>query len=91
MKKLILFHGRLNYRRLATSVLYFFYKNILFIWVSINETFEGGFSSSQYWADIPIQLYGILFTSISVLNLGYDEDVYSWKVCLKNPELYRAG
>ena len=44
LKKLVLIHGRIGYRRVAWVVCYYFYKNILLVFTEIYFGFFNGYS-----------------------------------------------
>ncbi|DBA01328.1 TPA: hypothetical protein N0F65_001833 [Lagenidium giganteum] len=91
LERLLLVHGRWNYRRMAQLVLYIFYKNILFTAGQYWYTLLCGFSGQKFFLETGVQLYNIMFTSIPIVVLSIlDRDV-SDEMALKYPKLYYAG
>lgn len=65
LQKLMLFHGRLGYRRVSWVVCYYFYKNIVLVFTEIYFAFYNGFSGQIYFADWLPMLYNSLWTSLT--------------------------
>jgi len=63
LKKLLLFHGRLAYRRISLFILYYFYKNVIVVFTEIYFAFYNGFSGQIYWAEWLPMLYNSVWTS----------------------------
>lgn len=79
LKRLILFHGRLNYVRIANMILYFFYKNFLFTIPQFFFGFFNGFSGQSCFDDMYITLYNMVFTALpllirALLDQDFNED-----------------
>lgn len=62
--KLVLFHGRINYIRIADMILYFFYKNFLFTIPQFYYAFYAAFSGQTLYDDWFVSLYNLVFTSV---------------------------
>ncbi|GLD91539.1 hypothetical protein PINS_up000072 [Pythium insidiosum] len=91
LERLLLVHGRWNYRRMAQLVLYIFYKNILFTASQFWFTTMCAFSGQKFFLETGVQLYNICLTAIPVVALSVlDQDV-SDKIALKFPKLYNTG
>ncbi|KAL6451184.1 DNF1 Phospholipid-transporting ATPase DNF1 [Candida maltosa Xu316] len=91
LAKLLLTHGRWNYKRLAEMIPCFFYKNIIFtftlFWYGIYIDFDGAYLYEFTF----LMFYNLAFTSLPIIFLGiFDQDV-SAKVSLLVPQLYRSG
>jgi magnesium-transporting ATPase (P-type) len=63
LRRLVLFHGRLNYLRIADMILYFFFKNFIFTIPQFFFAFYSGFSGMTLYDDWYVSLYNILFTA----------------------------
>jgi len=86
---LLLKHGRSNYIRLCTVVIYMFYKNIFMSLAQFWFSFFTGFSGQKYYTEGGIQLFNVVFTAVPVLLLGiYDIDL-SYATVRKFPKLYQ--
>ena len=51
LRRLVLYHGRLNYLRIAEMILYFFYKNFIFTIPQFFFAFYSGFSGMTLYDD----------------------------------------
>ncbi|KAF4589570.1 phospholipid-translocating P-type ATPase domain-containing protein [Ophiocordyceps camponoti-floridani] len=91
LQRLMLVHGRWDYRRLAESIANFFYKNVVWtfaiFWFEIFCDFDITYPFDYTY----ILLFNLIFTSLPVGIMGVlDQDV-SDKVSLAVPQLYRRG
>lgn len=78
LRKMLLFHGRLNYIRIAEMILYFFYKNFLFTIPQFFFAFNCGFSGQTLYDDWYLSLYNLIFTSLPLLFKALmDQDITS--------------
>ena len=76
LRKLILFHGRLNYMRIAEMIIYFFFKNFLFTLPQFFFAFYSGFSGQTIFDDWFVSLFNLIFTSLPLLFKAlFDQDV----------------
>ncbi|KAJ6668531.1 hypothetical protein lerEdw1_012013 [Lerista edwardsae] len=91
LKKLLFVHGHWCYTRLANMILYFFYKNLVYVNLLFWYQFFCGFSGTpmtDYWSLI---LFNLLYTSVPPIIYGVlDQDVPA-EVLLYRPELYKSG
>ncbi|OCT99475.1 phospholipid-transporting ATPase VD [Xenopus laevis] len=91
LRKLLLVHGHWCYTRLANMILYFFYKNVMFVNLLFWYQFFCGFSGTamtDFWMLI---LFNLLFTSVPPIIYGVlDKDV-SAETLTALPELYKSG
>ncbi|KAM8975469.1 phospholipid-transporting ATPase VA [Pelodytes ibericus] len=91
LEKLLLVHGRWCYSRLANMVLYFFYKNAMFVALLFWYQFYCGFSGSTMIDQWYLIFFNLLFSSIPQLVTGIlDKDLPS-EMLLAVPELYKSG
>lgn len=67
LSRLILFHGRLSYLRIAELILYFFYKNVVFTLPQFFFAFSNGLSGMSFYDDWYITFFNILFTSLPLV------------------------
>lgn len=65
--RLLFFHGRLNYFRISTFVLYFFYKNFIFTFPHLFYAFYCGYSGYPIFDDYYISFYNLFFTALPVM------------------------
>ncbi|CAN0004343.1 unnamed protein product, partial [Ectocarpus sp. 4 AP-2014] len=91
LQKLMLFHGRQNYRRMSKLVAYTFYKNILMAVPMAWYVVANGYSGQKFYTEGGIQFYNIMFTLWPILFLGcFDRDV-SLEDTENFPQLYVLG
>ncbi|KAH3674613.1 hypothetical protein WICMUC_003159 [Wickerhamomyces mucosus] len=91
LQRLLLVHGRWDYKRLAEMIPSFFYKNVCFtltlFWYGIYNNFDGSYLLEYTM----ILFYNLAYTSLPVIFLGiFDQDV-SDSVSLRFPQLYKTG
>ncbi|XP_055721120.1 phospholipid-transporting ATPase VD-like isoform X2 [Salvelinus fontinalis] len=91
LRKLLLVHGHWCYTRLANMILYFFYKNVMYVNLLFWYQFFCGFSASAMTNSWVLIIFNLLFTSAPPLLYGIlDKDV-SADTLIKLPELYKSG
>ncbi|WOK96998.1 putative phospholipid-transporting ATPase 7 isoform X2 [Canna indica] len=91
LERLLVVHGHWCYKRIASMICYFFYKNIAFgLTIFYFEAYTG-FSGQAIYDDWYMILFNVVLTSLPVISLGvFDQDVPS-DVCLQFPALYQQG
>ena len=67
LRKMLLFHGRINYIRIAEMIIYFFYKNFLFTIPQFLFAFDCGFSGQTLYDDAFVSLFNMIFTALPLL------------------------
>jgi magnesium-transporting ATPase (P-type) len=88
---LLLKHGRYNYLRMSTLVMFMFYKNILLSMTMFWASLRDGFSEQKIYTESGIQFYNLFYTSLPIIVTAvYDTDIPFQKV-LDYPQLYFAG
>ncbi|XP_073339393.1 phospholipid-transporting ATPase VD [Pagrus major] len=91
LSKLLLVHGRWCYSRLANMILYFFYKNVMYVNLLFWYQFFNGFSGSLMSNSWVLIFFNLLFTSVPPLIYGVlDRDIPA-DALMELPELYRAA
>ncbi len=90
LQRLMLLHGRWNYRRISILVVYSFYKNIALVitqfWFGIQSQFTGQSLYDGFVGNI----YNVFFTSGILVTAVLDKDA-SERILMAHPELYRSG
>lgn len=90
LKRLLLVHGRWDYRRMAKVVLYSFYKNLVLVMTLFFFLFFSGFSGTSLYEDNIMAGYNF-FLGLPILILGlFDKDVSSAYVT-SHPAMYASG
>lgn len=91
LEKLLLHHGRLNYKRMSVLVGYMFYKNIVMVLAQYYYMVSSNASGQKFYSEIAIQAFNIAYTSLPIIVLGvFDYDV-PWDVGRHFPQLYLVG
>ncbi|KAF0683553.1 Aste57867_24410 [Aphanomyces stellatus] len=89
LSRLILAHGRWNYRRVSIVILFSFYKNMALILTLFLYSFVNGYSGQTMYESYLIVGWNVLYTLFPILVLGVvDEDISSETV-LKYPFIFR--
>ncbi|XP_018795585.1 PREDICTED: probable phospholipid-transporting ATPase IF isoform X3 [Bactrocera latifrons] len=91
LKRLILVHGHYHTTRLSLLVLYFFYKNIVFMGIIFLFQFYALFSTQSVYDSLFLTLYNVIYTSLPILFISLTEKAYSEETLLKQPELYKKN
>lgn len=90
LKRLLLLHGRWNYRRSANVVLFTFWRNAVQVMLIAMYTIVSGFSGTSFFEDTTRMTFNC-FCTIPVWGIGiFDRDV-SEKQALENASLYDVG
>lgn len=90
LKDLLLVHGRWDYRRLSTVVLYSFFKNTVLVSGLFFYNFYSGFSGTPVYDQNFIAMYNF-FLGLPIIAVGiFDKDVPR-QYALDNPQLYQIG
>lgn len=91
LRDLILYHGRLSYKRISHYTCYAFYKNIILVFTEIYFIIFNGFSGQIFFSDWLTNFYNIFWSSWPmVINYSMDKDI-DRNLTLKYPFIYKAG
>uniref|UniRef100_A0A7E4USY1 Phospholipid-transporting ATPase n=2 Tax=Panagrellus redivivus TaxID=6233 RepID=A0A7E4USY1_PANRE len=91
LHKLLLVHGHWFYYRLANVLLYFLFKNAMFVFILYWAQFYVGFSANGIMDPLYMMLYPIVFTSVQPLAYGIlDQDIEA-EILMREPSLYKKG
>lgn len=91
LERLLLVHGNLCYNRLAQTILFFFYKNIIVIVLLFLFQFYCGFSGQSVLDDIHLMAVNIFYTTPPAMARGIFEKDCDDSLLLNNPFLYARG
>jgi phospholipid-transporting ATPase len=91
LTRLLLVHGRWNYRRVSWFICYYFYKNIAVVFAELWFALFNGFSGQIYFADWLPQLYNSFWTSWPCMFTFVFEQDLDAAVSLQYPVVYAAG
>ncbi len=91
LQRLLLVHGRWNYRRMAYLVLYSLYKNFQFTFVTYFMQIYMGFSGQKFIVELAIQTFNLVYVAFpivwaAVLDQDVDQDSAQ-----RFPAVYREG
>ncbi|XP_039641646.1 probable phospholipid-transporting ATPase VD isoform X2 [Perca fluviatilis] len=90
LSKLLLVHGHLCYSRLANMILYFIYKNVMYVNLLFWYQFFCGFSGGVMTNAWVLILFNLLFTSVPPLIYGVLDQHMPADTLMELPELYQA-
>lgn len=91
LTRLLLVHGRWNYRRVSWFICYYFYKNIAVVFAELSFAFFNGFSGQIYFVDWLPQLYNSFWTSWPCMFTYVFEQDLDAATSLQYPVAYAAG
>jgi phospholipid-transporting ATPase len=91
LRELILYHGRLSYKRMSNYTCYAFYKNIIVVFTEIYFIIFNGFSGQIFFSDWFTNFYNTFWSSWPmIINYSMDRDI-DRNLTLKYPFIYKAG
>ena len=91
LKRLLLVHGALSYRRLSKLVLFSFYKNIALYLVQFWFSFYNMSSGQVLFERWTIGFYNIMFTALPPLAIGAFDMHVTIENLMQVPQLYQSG
>jgi phospholipid-transporting ATPase len=89
--KLLLAHGRLNYRRICWFICYYFYKNIVVVVTELFFSIYSGFSGQVFFLDWLSMLFNALWASWPCLVTYWLEQDIDPATSMRYPVAYGAG
>ncbi|CAN9502069.1 unnamed protein product [Ophioblennius macclurei] len=91
LRKLLLVHGHWCYSRLSHMILYFIYKNVMFVNLLFWYQFFCGFSGSVMTNSWVLILFNLIFTSVPPLIYGILNQNAHADTLMGQPELYKTS
>ncbi|KAJ0063122.1 hypothetical protein NL108_012594, partial [Boleophthalmus pectinirostris] len=91
LRKLLLVHGHWCYSRLANMIVYFIYKNVMYVNLLFWYQFFCGFSGSVMSNAWVLILFNLIFTSVPPLIYGILDQDTPADVLMAHPELYQRA
>uniref|UniRef100_A0A0K0F2K1 Probable phospholipid-transporting ATPase VA (inferred by orthology to a human protein) n=1 Tax=Strongyloides venezuelensis TaxID=75913 RepID=A0A0K0F2K1_STRVS len=91
LRNLLLIHGQWCYYRITESLLYLFYKNLLYCFVLFWYNFYNGVSTMCPYDPYYSMLYPIIFSGLQPLMYGILDQNYSAKELYNKPEIYKKN
>lgn len=91
LKRLLLVHGRNNYRRMAKLVVVMFYKNVMLILAQLWYSYFNGYSGQKVYLQLSVEAFNLVYSNFILLCLAvFDKDLPD-EILLRNPQLYDIG
>lgn len=91
LNRLLFVHGNLFYHRTATTIHYFFYKNILFVLPQFLYSFHTLSSAQTLYHPMLLICYNLVFTSLPILVYGLKERPMPDLILELYPNLYNLN
>ncbi|GAM29207.1 hypothetical protein SAMD00019534_123830 [Acytostelium subglobosum LB1] len=89
--KLVVVHGRWNYKRNSRLMLYCFYKNMVFAMTQFWFGIYNLYSAQTLFDSFSIAVFNVIFTGLPIIVYAiFDQDV-SVESSMKYPQLYKSG
>lgn len=77
LKRIVLLHGHYFSQRLALLVLYFFYKNVVFMGCQLYFQAHSLFSTQSIYDSLFLTLYNVSYTTLPILFISITEKTHS--------------
>jgi len=90
LQRLLLVHGRWDYRRMCKFVLYSFWKNAVLTLLLFYYTFISGYSGTSMFTSLVWTSFNVILGFPIIATGIFDRDV-SAREALQNPSLYETG
>ncbi|CAK4150020.1 unnamed protein product [Aphanomyces euteiches] len=91
LSRLILVHGRWNYRRVSIVILFSFYKNMALIMTLFMYSFLNVYSGQTMYESYLIVGWNVFYTFFPILVLGIVDEDISAETVLKYPFIFRTN
>ncbi|XP_031625300.1 phospholipid-transporting ATPase IG isoform X2 [Contarinia nasturtii] len=91
LKRVLLVHGHFFSYRFSILVLYFFYKNLVFMLMQVYFQINNEYSAQSIYHTLFMTLYNVMYTSMPILLLSITEKPYHEEQLLKSPSLYKEN
>jgi len=91
LRNLMFVHGHYFYRRIATVVFYFFYKNVVFVGPAICFMFTNGYSPQTIYSELQLIGFNLCFSALPIISYGLFEQHLPPTVLYDNPHLYKES
>ncbi|GAM24475.1 hypothetical protein SAMD00019534_076500 [Acytostelium subglobosum LB1] len=89
LERLVLVHGRYNYKRLCVLICYFFFKNLVCSLLQFWFSTKNQFSGQSLYDGANILGYNLIFTSLPIIVIGVLEKDINSSYLRRFPSLYR--
>eukprot|EP01133_Synstelium_polycarpum_P011475 gene11475-13378_t len=89
--KLLVVHGRWDYKRNSRLMLYCFYKNMVFAMTQFWFGVYNAFSAQTIFDSFSISVFNVIFTGLPILIYAIMDQDVSPSSSMKYPQLYKSG
>lgn len=83
LKRVLLVHGYYYNQRLSLLILYFFYKNLVFMGVQFYFQINSLFSTQSIYDSLFLTLYNVVYTALPILFISITEKVHPEEKLMK--------
>jgi len=91
LKEMLLVHGRNNYRRMATMVMYIVYKNMVLTFSTFWFSIYCAWSSQKFYNEALSTAFNVIWTGVPILIISiFDKDVED-STARRLPQIYHVG
>lgn len=91
LSRLLLVHGRRNYRRTGLTILYSLFKNVVLVFTLVLFSFTSGFSGNTIYESYLGAGWNVGWTFLPILAVGIVDADISANAALRYPFIYRHG
>jgi phospholipid-transporting ATPase len=91
LKRLLLVHGRSNYKRTSAVIMYSLYKNCFLVSTLFLYSFWTGWTGTAIFDSLMLAGYNVGWAFVGIILYGSIESDVSAKAAMQHPELYATG
>ena len=91
LQKLLLYHGREDYRRNSYYIIYEFYKNAVYTSPILYLGFYSFFSGEGFYDKLLVQFFDMLYAAFPMFYFAIFDKEYESDIFIKKPQLYLSG
>ena len=91
LQKLLLYHGREDYRRNSYYIIYEFYKNAVYTSPILYFGFYSFFSGEGFYDKLLVQFFDLLYAAFPMFYFAIFDKEYESDIFVKKPQLYLSG
>lgn len=89
--EMLIIHGRNNYRRMSTMVMYIFYKNMVLTLATFFYAIYSAWSAQKFYLEAVSTFFNVIWTFIPIIiTTIFDKDVED-ETARKLPQIYHLG
>jgi len=91
LARLLLVHGRDNYRRMSKLIVYMFYKNICLVFAQFLFSVYTGWTGQKFYIELAAQTFNLVYTGPGIIALALFDRDCAPDTALRFPKLYADG